>query len=113
MLQFFASDDELAFLLAHELSHILLGHVGAFDGISPKQAEIEADRLGIRIISMTDFDTEIAAQFPKRLAQAYPSINSPNGTYKSPTTRTATISSALLEGSGPKLHAKLTSECKL
>lgn len=113
MLQFFASDDELAFVLAHELSHILLGHAGAFDGISPKQAEIEADRLGIRIISMTAFDTEIAARFPKRLAQAYPGINSPNGTYQLSTTRTAMISSALMEGSGLKLHAKLASGCKL
>jgi len=112
MLRFFAYDDELAFVLAHELSHILLGHVGAFDGISPKEAEIEADRLGIQIVSKTDFDTEIAAEFPKRLAQFYPSINSRNSTYELPSKRTAMISSALSEDSGPKIHANLPSKCK-
>ena len=111
MLRFFANDDELAFVLAHELSHILLDHAGAFDGNSPKEAEIEADRLGIQIVSKTDFDTQIAAKFPERLAQFYPGINSRNSTYKLPSKRTAMISSALREDSGPKAHANLPSEC--
>lgn len=95
MLRYFESDDELAFVLAHELSHILLGHAGAFSGFSQKSAEIEADRLGIRIVSAAHFDTELAAEFPERLAQSYPGLRRLDGTYPEPDSRTAMIRSAL------------------
>ncbi len=111
MLRFFAHDDELAFVLAHELSHILLGHAGAFDGISPRLAEVEADRLGIQIVSKANFNTEIAAEFPERLAQFYPSMNSRYGAYQMPAQRTAMIGSALREDSGPQSLADLSGEC--
>ena len=111
MLRFFAHIDELAFVLAHELSHILLGHAGAFDGPSPRVAEFEADRLGIQIVSKANFNTEIAAEFPERLAQFYPSINSRYGAYQMPAQRTAMIGSALREDSGPQGLADLRGEC--
>lgn len=111
MLQFFASDDELAFVLAHELSHILLGHAGAFSGLSPMAAEMDADKLGIRIVSHADFDTEIAAKFPERLARSYPKMNSRSGTYPLPTKRAAMIAAALREDSGQQVHAALRGEC--
>ena len=111
MLRFFAHDDEFAFVLAHELSHILLGHAGAFDGLAPRVAEVEADRLGIQIVSKANFNTEIAAKFPERLAQFYPSMNSRYGAYQMPAQRTAMIGSALKEDSGPQSFADLPGEC--
>lgn len=111
MLHFFASDDELAFVLAHELSHILLGHAGAFNGMSHVAAETEADRLGIRIVSHADFDTDIAAKFPERLAQAYPEMNRPSGTYPRPAVRAALIAAALREDAGQPIYADPRGEC--
>jgi hypothetical protein len=111
MLRFFARDDELAFVLAHELSHILLGHVGAFNGISSTATEAEADKLGIHIVSDAHFDTKIAAEFPERLAQFYPSINGRYGAHQMSAQRTAMIGSALREDSGPRVYANLRGEC--
>ncbi len=111
MLRFFAHDDELAFVLAHELSHILLGHAGAFSGLSPTSAEAEADQLGIRIVSDAHFDTKIAAKFPERLARSYPGMNSRYGAYGMPAQRTALISSAFGEGSRQQAYADLRGSC--
>ncbi len=114
MLRFFAHDDELAFVLAHEVSHILLGHAGAFDGLSARVAEAEADKLAIQIVSKSGFNTEIAANFPERLAQFYPSMNGGYGTYGMPAQRSAMISAALRGtpggGSMPICEASATGE---
>jgi len=111
MLRFFAHDDELAFVLAHELSHILLGHAGAFSGLSPTSAEAEADQLGIRIVSDAHFDTKIAAKFPERLARSYPGMNSRYGAYGMLAQRTALISSAFGKGSRQQAYADLRGSC--
>ena len=111
MLRFFAHEDELAFVLAHELSHILLGHAGAFNGLSPRTVEAEADRLGIQIVSKADFDTAIAAEFPERLARSYPGTNSRSGAYGSPTERRTMISAALREETGQQGSAGLPGAC--
>ena len=111
MLKFFESDDELAFVLAHELSHILLGHAGAFDGQSPKATEAEADRLGILIVSAADFDVDRAAMFPQRLAKSYPSMSDRNGAYPNPAERTAMIRTALRGDAGPLARVGLHGNC--
>lgn len=111
MLRFFGHEDELAFVLAHELSHILLGHAGAFNGRSPRAVEMEADRLGIRIASKAGFDTEIAAKFPERLARANPRTNSRSGTYGMPAARRAMIASVLRGSAGRHEFADLRGKC--
>jgi hypothetical protein len=111
MLGFFESDDELAFVLAHELSHILLGHAGAFSGPSTRSAEVEADRLGIRIVAAAKFDPEIAAQFPERLARSYPAVDRQAGTYPTSANRTSMIRSALRTGSGSLAGLGLQANC--
>lgn len=95
MLRFLERDDELAFVLAHELSHVLLGHAGAFAGRSPRTAEAEADSLGIQLVSAAGFDTEVAARLPERLAQSYPQTNRRSTAYGLPTERRAAITTAL------------------
>ena len=99
MLRFLEQDDELAFVVAHEVSHILLGHAGAFDGASPGKAEAEADRLGIRIVSQAGFDTDIAARLPERLARSYPQAMGRSAAYGLPAERSALIRSALSDHS--------------
>ena len=81
MLDYFASDDELAFVLAHEVSHLLLGHSGAFQGSAAKARELEADLLGIHIVARAGFDVAKAARFPLRLARAHPILNEPHVDY--------------------------------
>lgn len=111
MLGFFASDDELAFVLAHELSHILLGHAGAFNGPSLRSAEVEADRLGIRIVAVAHFDPELAAEFPERLAHFYPEVSRQAGTYPMPANRTTMIRSALRTDAGSLAELGLRGDC--
>ncbi len=111
MLGFFESDDELAFVLAHELSHILLGHAGAFNGLSPRSAEEEADRLGIRIVLAAHFDTERAAEFPERLVRSYPAAGGQNAIYPRPANRTAMIRSALRADPGALAKLSLAGDC--
>ena len=112
MLQFLRNDDELAFVLAHEVSHVLLGHTGAFDEPTPRSAEAEADRLGIQLVSKAGFDTEIAARLPERLAQAYPRMKGRSSAYGSPAERAALIGAALAEGSGWPVSADLQGKCE-
>jgi predicted Zn-dependent protease len=46
-----SSDDELAYVVAHELSHVILGHAG-----SSISNELEADYWGARIMIRSGFD---------------------------------------------------------
>lgn len=112
MLQFLRNDDELAFVLAHEVSHVLLGHTGAFDEPTPRSAEAEADRLGIQLVSKAGFDTEIAARLPERLAQSYPSMKGRSGAYGPPVERAALIGAALAQDSGLLADADLRGACE-
>ena len=111
MLRLFAHEDELAFVLAHEVSHLLLGHAGAFGDASPRPVEVEADRLGIQIVSQARYDTVIAARFPARLAALHPHSNRSHGGYATPAQRSELIRAALTSGSGRRLFAGLESGC--
>jgi beta-barrel assembly-enhancing protease len=63
-----ADDNELAFIIAHEMAHNILGHQAQLDrtGRSAKAvraSESEADRLGIRLMHDAYFDPYAAARF--------------------------------------------------
>ena len=108
MLRFFTSDDELAFVLAHELSHILLGHTdGAFHGLAGTSSEAEADKLAARIVWAAGFDADLAAGFPVKLARQNPGIDWANRGYPLPAERAATIRSAPQTGFGREDRAPL------
>ena len=96
-LRFVLNDDELAFVLAHELTHILFGHDGALRGSSRKEAELEADRFGIYIIARAGYSTEVAARLLPRLGEALPSLNEPRAAYHTPAARTAALRQAIEE----------------
>lgn len=112
MLRFFAHDAELAFVLAHELSHLLLDHAGAFAGRPPEGVEAAADRLGIQIVSRAAFDTAVAADFPKRLAGREPAFSARRAAAHRSAQRAAMIRSALATDAGRLELAKLGEGCR-
>lgn len=74
-----AIDDELAFVVAHEMAHNILHHrsEGRHSTLFPKlgrgvngikQAEIDADQLAVRLIAEAGFDTGAPERFLRRVA---------------------------------------------
>jgi beta-barrel assembly-enhancing protease len=73
MLDYVATDDELALVLAHELAHNILGHnkgVPAFraagqdrSGLSKKSREAEADRWALYLMARAGYDVSAAPGF--------------------------------------------------
>lgn len=93
MMRFAAEDDALAFVIAHEMAHNLLGHAERLRGISPhftdddtmariRATEIEADILAVELVAAAGFDTAAAERLLQRLGKhrharmpaSYPSI---------------------------------------
>ncbi len=87
MLDFLRSDDELAVVLGHELSHNILRHPALLDeqGVPKKglmrsfgknasrvwKTEAEADRFGIRLMAAAGYDVQAAIPFWRRYLGKY------------------------------------------
>jgi hypothetical protein len=82
MLGYVRSDDELAVILGHELSHSILGHEGVRDeegilaglGIKPNaiwKREAAADRLGLRLMAAAGYNLDAAIPFWDRYLGQY------------------------------------------
>ncbi len=82
MLKFLRSDDELAVVLGHELSHNILGHPairneeGILRGLGIKvsaawKREEVADRFGLRLMAAADYDLNAAIPFWRRYLGKY------------------------------------------
>ena len=82
MLDFLASEDELAVVLGHELAHTILGHHAAHGeeglleglGIKPSakwKREEAADRLGLRLVAAAGYDLDAAIPFWRRYLSKY------------------------------------------
>lgn len=69
-------DNELAFVIAHEAAHIILGHADAGKESDVKNyairrsMEIEADRLGVQLMADAGYDPYAAARFHMRWKKA-------------------------------------------
>jgi len=59
------NDDELAFVIGHEMAHAILGHntPGHLGGVA---AELEADRYGVRFAMRAGYDPEAAVSVIKK-----------------------------------------------
>jgi|CXWL01.1.fsa_nt_gi membrane-associated protease RseP (regulator of RpoE activity) len=67
-------DDELAFIIAHEMAHNILEHRKRLDKIGRsarniRVVEIEADRLGLRLMKAAGYDPAAAARFWSRFGK--------------------------------------------
>ena len=82
MLEFLASEDELAVVLGHELAHTILGHheahgeEGLLEGLGIKPSakwkrEEAADRLGLRLVAAAGYDLDAAIPFWRRYLSKY------------------------------------------
>jgi hypothetical protein len=82
MLGYVRSEDELAVVIGHELSHSILGHEGVRDeegllaglGIKPNaiwRREEAADRLGLRLMAAAGYDLDAAIPFWDRYLGQY------------------------------------------
>ena len=72
MMRFVRNDEELAFVLAHELAHVTLGHFGsdvAYTGRT--MLEYEADEEAVKLLHNAGFDVSRAPGILKRLAHKY------------------------------------------
>ncbi len=87
-------DDELAFVIAHEMAHNVLGHPASLNkiGRSAKHVfttEVEADRLGLRLMKAAGFDPAAAARFWVRFGNKTDAGLFSDGTHMRVGTRTA------------------------
>jgi beta-barrel assembly-enhancing protease len=68
-------DNEVAFVIAHEAAHSILGHAGPENEKKLKNpefrrsAEIEADRLGVQLMANAGYDPYAAARYHARWAR--------------------------------------------
>lgn len=92
MVRFAEDDDALAFVIAHEMAHNLLGHAASLSGVSSRlgegqaaahirAAEFVADRLAIELVATAGFNPYAAERLFLRLTKramrtpaSYPSL---------------------------------------
>ena len=72
MVSFVRTDTELALVVAHELSHIILGHTGAFLGRGSARLESDADYLGLYLVAGAGYHPNQALGLFSRMAAAHP-----------------------------------------
>jgi Peptidase family M48 len=97
MLNFAADDSELAFILGHELAHVLLHHSAFADGDKRRRMELEADYVGIYIVARAGYDVDKASRFIERLAGSMPALASGNAEYPSAAERDTLLHRAVTE----------------
>lgn len=82
----FAQGDELAFVISHELVHVVRKHrrmIGKY-GVQQKQVEAEADYLGLYIMARAGYEIGLASRFWRRIAAYFPAMRGNGRTH--PTT---------------------------
>ena len=75
----FAGDDaELAFVLAHELAHSLLGLRKFANREERQRLEMTADNIALYLLARAGYDLRTGVKLLRRMAIAYPKLNTPN-----------------------------------
>jgi len=97
MLNFATDDSELAFVLGHELAHVLMHHSAFADSDRRKRMELEADYVGIYIVARAGYDVDKASHFIERLALWMPGLATGNADYPSSSQRYAMLQRAVTE----------------
>ena len=95
MIEFVASDDELAVIMGHELAHNVLRHIAL--KTPSKQAEYEADRLGVWLMARAGYDVDAVVPFWTRFEKRTNAGIFADGTHPSPKKRVAAVAKAVAE----------------
>jgi beta-barrel assembly-enhancing protease len=95
MLEFVASDDELATIIGHELAHNILRHIA--DKTPSKQAEYAADRLGVWLMARAGYDVDAVVPFWTRFEKRTNAGIFADGSHPSPKKRIAAVAVAVAE----------------
>jgi beta-barrel assembly-enhancing protease len=95
MLDFAASDDELAVIVSHELAHNILRHIAL--KTPSKQAEHQADRLGVWLMARAGYDVNAVVPFWTRFEKRTNAGIFADGTHPSPKKRIAAVAKAVAE----------------
>lgn len=97
MVRFARQDAELAFALAHEVAHGLLGHGSAPFWRDRKSIELEADRMGLQLLARAGYQVESAADLLRRMADVLPHSERPDSSYPTYKARAAAVRSMVRE----------------
>ena len=95
MLDFVNSDDELATIVAHELAHNILRHITL--NTPSKQAEYEADRLGVALMVRAGYNIDAILPFWTRFEKRTNAGIFADGTHPSRKKRLAAVTAAVSE----------------
>jgi hypothetical protein len=90
LLRFSENDDEVAFVIGHELAHNVLNHMG----LSYKRFEEEADYLGCYFAARAGYDLDRLVAYRRRLAREFPAVVSESASYAHSGTATRAASLA-------------------
>ena len=93
MLEFVASDDELATIMAHELAHNILRHIAL--KTPSKQAEYAADRMGVWLMARAGYDVDAVIPFWMRFEKRTNAGIFADGTHPSSKKRLAAVAVAV------------------
>jgi beta-barrel assembly-enhancing protease len=91
-----ADDDELAFIIAHEMAHNVLGHAARLDASGRsaskiRATEIEADRFGVHLMKTAGYNPHAAARFWARFGKKTGSGIFSDGTHQRTSDRVALL----------------------
>jgi beta-barrel assembly-enhancing protease len=95
MVDFVTNDDELATIMGHELAHNVLRHIAL--KTPSKQAEYEADRLGVWLMARAGYDVDAVVPFWTRFEKRTNAGIFADGTHPSPKKRLAAVAAAVAE----------------
>ncbi len=93
MLEFVASDDELATIMGHELAHNILRHRAL--KTPSKQAEYAADRMGVWLMARAGYNVDAVIPFWTRFEKRTNAGIFADGTHPSPKKRLAAVAAAV------------------
>jgi Zn-dependent protease with chaperone function len=96
MVNFAADDSELAFVVAHELAHILLNDFEKYRIGDRRPLDLAADQTGMRLAARAGYDPDKGARLLLRLADAFSEIRN-DPTYPSPQERYARLEQQIAE----------------
>lgn len=95
----FAQGDELSFVIAHELIHVLRKHARMMKkfGVKQKQVEAEADYFGLYVMARAGYEIGVTSRFWRRIAAAFPNMRGNGRTHPTTSNRIVAMRNAITE----------------